>query len=166
MVVGSKESTGRVAGKAFRPPVKERLLRVATRLFARHGFEGTSVQDIVDAAGVTKGAMYHYYGSKDDLLYEVYHQLLTMQTSHLDEIVAGPGTAEERLRAAAVATGRLRTAPSPAWLPGPGCCRPPRPASRRLAVPREPHGADRGAGHAGPAMRGRPAELTARSLRA
>ncbi len=101
MVVKSKESTGRTSGKAARPPVKERLLRVATRLFARHGFEGTSVQDIVDAAGVTKGAMYHYYGSKDDLLYEVYHQLLTTQTSQLEEIAAGPGTAEERLRAAA-----------------------------------------------------------------
>jgi AcrR family transcriptional regulator len=81
--------------------VKERLLHVATRLFARHGFEGTSVQDIVDAAGVTKGAMYHYYGSKDDLLYEVYHQLLSMQTAHLEAIAAGPGTPEERLRAAA-----------------------------------------------------------------
>jgi|SRR5215470_19394628 AcrR family transcriptional regulator len=101
MVVRSKESTGRAGGKAARAPVKERLLHVATRLFARHGFEGTSVQDIVDAAGVTKGAMYHYYGSKDDLLYEVYHQVLTMQTSHLEEIAAGPGTAEERLRAAA-----------------------------------------------------------------
>jgi AcrR family transcriptional regulator len=102
MVLRSKESPGPAGSKAAaRPPVKERLLHVATRLFARHGFEGTSVQDIVDAAGVTKGAMYHYYGSKDDLLYEVYHQLLTMQTSHLDEIAAGPGTAEERLRAAA-----------------------------------------------------------------
>ena len=67
MVVRSKESTGRADGKAARPAVKERLLNVATRLFARHGFESTSVQDIVDAAGVTKGAMYHYYGSKDDL---------------------------------------------------------------------------------------------------
>ena len=102
MVLRSKESASRAAGKAARPPVKERLLHVATRLFARHGFEGTSVQDIVDAAGVTKGAMYHYYGSKDDLLYEVYHQVLTMQTSHLEEIAAGPGTPEERLRAAAV----------------------------------------------------------------
>lgn len=101
MVVRSKESAGRAAARAGRPPVKERLLRVATRLFARHGFEGTSVQDIVDAAGVTKGAMYHYYGSKDDLLYEVYHQLLTMQTEHLDQIAASPGTPEERLRAAA-----------------------------------------------------------------
>lgn len=101
MVVRSKEPAGRAAARAGRPAVKERLLHVATRLFARHGFEGTSVQDIVDAAGVTKGAMYHYYGSKDDLLYEVYHQLLTMQTEHLDQIAAGPGTPEERLRAAA-----------------------------------------------------------------
>jgi AcrR family transcriptional regulator len=103
MVVSSKEEpAAKTVGKASRPPVKERLLRVATRLFARHGFEGTSVQDIVDAAGVTKGAMYHYYDSKDDLLYEVYQKLLTMQTSQLEAIAAGPGTPEERLRAAAV----------------------------------------------------------------
>jgi AcrR family transcriptional regulator len=101
MAVRPKDSAGSARAGAPRP-VKERLLRVATRLFARHGFEGTSVQDIVDAAGVTKGAMYHYYGSKDDLLYEVYHQLLTMQTSRLTEIVKGQGSTEERLRAAAV----------------------------------------------------------------
>jgi AcrR family transcriptional regulator len=101
MAVRQKDSAGSGRAGSGRP-VKERLLRVATRLFARHGFEGTSVQDIVDAAGVTKGAMYHYYGSKDDLLYEVYHQLLTMQMSRLTDIVKGTGTAEERLRAAAI----------------------------------------------------------------
>lgn len=101
MAVRQKESAGSARAGTGRP-VKERLLRVATRLFARHGFEGTSVQDIVDAAGVTKGAMYHYYGSKDDLLYEVYHQLLTMQMSHLTDIAKGSGTPEERLRAAAI----------------------------------------------------------------
>jgi AcrR family transcriptional regulator len=100
MAVRQKDSAGTPRANAVRP-VKERLLRVATRLFARNGFEGTSVQDIVDAAGVTKGAMYHYYGSKDDLLYEVYHQLLTMQMTRLNEIVKSPGTPEERLRAAA-----------------------------------------------------------------
>jgi AcrR family transcriptional regulator len=101
MAVRQKDSAGGARPNAGRP-VKERLLRVATRLFARHGFEGTSVQDIVDAAGVTKGAMYHYYGSKDDLLYEVYHQLLTMQMSHLTDIAKGEGTPEERLRDAAI----------------------------------------------------------------
>jgi len=101
MAVRQKDSAGNSRAGAGRP-VKERLLRVATRLFARHGFEGTSVQDIVDAAGVTKGAMYHYYGSKDDLLYEVYHQLLTLQMSHLTDIAKGSGTPEERLREAAI----------------------------------------------------------------
>jgi AcrR family transcriptional regulator len=81
--------------------VRERLVTVATRLFAERGFESTSVQEIVEAAGVTKGAMYHYYGSKDDLLYEVYHRLLTMQTARMVAIADGGGTAEERLRRAA-----------------------------------------------------------------
>src|ERR1700685_3179555 len=101
MAVRQKDSAG--SGRAGSGlPVKERLMRVATRVSERHGFEGTSVQDIVDAAGVTKGAMYHYYGSKDDLLYEVYHQLLTLQTTRLGDIAKGSGTAEERLRAAAI----------------------------------------------------------------
>ena len=81
--------------------VPQRLLAVATRLFAEKGFEGTSVQEIVDTAGVTKGAMYHYFNSKDDLLYEIYHRLLAMQTTRLEQIAGGSGTVDERVRAAA-----------------------------------------------------------------
>jgi AcrR family transcriptional regulator len=80
----------------------ERLLAVATRLFAEKGFEATSVQEIVESAGVTKGAMYHYFASKDDLLFEIYHRLLMMQTRRLEQFAEGVGTAGERLRAAAV----------------------------------------------------------------
>jgi AcrR family transcriptional regulator len=82
-------------------PVQERLLAASVRLFAEQGFESTSVQEIVAAAGVTKGAMYHYFASKDDLLYEIYHRLLGLQTERLTTIADGPGTAEERVRAAA-----------------------------------------------------------------
>ncbi|WP_026406237.1 MULTISPECIES: TetR/AcrR family transcriptional regulator [Actinomadura] len=82
--------------------VPDRLLAEATRLFAEKGFADASVQEIVAAAGVTKGAMYHYFGSKDDLLYEIYHRLLALQMGRLERIADGPGTAAERLRAAAV----------------------------------------------------------------
>jgi AcrR family transcriptional regulator len=82
--------------------LRERLLTVATRLFAQKGFEATSVQEIVESAGVTKGAMYHYFASKDDLLFEIYHRLLMMQTRRLEQFADGKGTAGERLRAAAV----------------------------------------------------------------
>jgi AcrR family transcriptional regulator len=81
-------------------PLPERLLEAATRLFAENGYEQTSVQEIVAAAGVTKGAMYHYFAAKDDLLYEIYHRLLALQTERLERFAAGPGTPEERLRAA------------------------------------------------------------------
>jgi len=58
--------------------VKDAVRTAAVELFARDGFANTSVQQIVDAAGVTKGAMYHYFRSKDDLLFGIYEHLLTI----------------------------------------------------------------------------------------
>ena len=81
--------------------VPQRLLTVATRLFAEHGFEATSVQQIVNEAGVTKGAMYHYFGSKDDLLYEVYARLLRIQMARLENTADRAESTWNRLRAVA-----------------------------------------------------------------
>ncbi|WP_329193954.1 MULTISPECIES: TetR/AcrR family transcriptional regulator [unclassified Streptomyces] len=88
-------------GGARETPVPQRLLAVATRLFAERGYDRTSVQEIVEAAGVTKGALYHYFGSKDDLLHEVYARMLRLQQQRLDAIADSGAPVEERLRAAA-----------------------------------------------------------------
>lgn len=82
--------------------VVEDVTRAAVELFATRGYANTSVQQIVEAAGVTKGAMYHYFESKDDLLFGIYDSLLSLQKAHLDEIVARGGSTEEILRAACV----------------------------------------------------------------
>lgn len=79
----------------------QRLLTVATRLFAEKGFEKTSVQEIVAAAGVTKGAMYHYFAAKDDLLQEIYERLLRMQRERLEAIMADTQPVARRLHLAA-----------------------------------------------------------------
>ena len=71
--------------------VPERLVDAATRLFADRGFDRVAVQEIVDAAGVTKGAMYHYFGSKDDLLHEIYARVLRMQIERLEKFATGEG---------------------------------------------------------------------------
>ncbi|MDT0303873.1 TetR/AcrR family transcriptional regulator [Streptomonospora wellingtoniae] len=81
--------------------VPRRLLAVATRLFAEKGFDRTSVQEIVDAADVTKGAMYHYFDSKDDLLAEIYARVLRLQMSRLSEIARQEGPVAERVERAA-----------------------------------------------------------------
>ena len=82
-------------------PVPQRLLAAATRLFAEQGYDRTSVQEIVEAAGVTKGALYHYFGSKDDLLHEIYGRLLRLQQERLDVLAEDQAPVEQRLRAAA-----------------------------------------------------------------
>ncbi|MDT3397507.1 TetR/AcrR family transcriptional regulator [Streptomyces sp. B1866] len=82
-------------------PVPRRLLAAATRLFAESGYDRTSVQDIVAAAGVTKGALYHYFGSKDDLLHEIYGRVLRLQQERLDAFAAADAPVERRLREAA-----------------------------------------------------------------
>lgn len=81
--------------------VPERLLEVASRLFAARGFDGASVQDIVGAAGLTKGAMYHYFDSKDDLLHEIYARIIRPQRARLETIAGAPDAAVGRLRTAA-----------------------------------------------------------------
>jgi AcrR family transcriptional regulator len=66
----------------------ERIVVAAVRLFAAKGFDATTVQEVVDAASVTKGALYHYFESKDDLLFEIYRSLIGRQMADLDRIVS------------------------------------------------------------------------------
>lgn len=45
-----------------------RLLKCALELFAARGYDAVGVQEIVDAAGITKPTLYHYFGNKQGLL--------------------------------------------------------------------------------------------------
>ncbi|KAD3436368.1 TetR family transcriptional regulator [Arthrobacter yangruifuii] len=80
--------------------IKEELARTSVELFARQGYAKTSVQQIVDAAGVTKGALYHYFNSKDDLLFDIYDRILTLQHRNLTEIIGRNLPAVETMRLA------------------------------------------------------------------
>jgi AcrR family transcriptional regulator len=54
---------------------REALLNAARELFAEHGFAGTPREDIVERAGVTRGALHHHFGRKEDLFLAVFEQL-------------------------------------------------------------------------------------------
>ena len=43
------------------------LIEVATRLFAENGYEGTSIEAVLTAAGVSRGALYHHFAGKEAL---------------------------------------------------------------------------------------------------
>lgn len=58
-----------------RTTTRERILTVATIHFARDGYAGTSLEQVVADAGVTRGALYHHFADKRSLFRLVCHQL-------------------------------------------------------------------------------------------
>ncbi len=77
---------------------RERVLAAAEELFAEQGYDATSVQQVVTRAGVTKGALYHYFAAKEDLLFEIYNSLFTEQMAGLERIIAQRADAATTLR--------------------------------------------------------------------
>jgi AcrR family transcriptional regulator len=54
-----------------RDPLREQLLEAAARVFVEKGYAGTKVMDVVKEAGLSSGALYGRFNSKNDLLVEV-----------------------------------------------------------------------------------------------
>jgi AcrR family transcriptional regulator len=73
---------GTVAGVDDGAATRERILRVATELFATKGYHGTGVAEIGDRAGIKRAALYYHIGSKDELLYDVVR-------AHVEQSLAG-----------------------------------------------------------------------------
>ncbi|MFW2387249.1 MAG: TetR/AcrR family transcriptional regulator, partial [Polyangiales bacterium] len=60
------------AGRTERPAgTREAILAAAEELFAERGFAGTSVRDIVRVSGSSPPSLYHFFGSKENLLVEL-----------------------------------------------------------------------------------------------
>jgi AcrR family transcriptional regulator len=85
----------RARGEATR----EHLLAVAQKLFGELGYEHTSIEDILTAAGVTRGALYHHFASKTDLFDAVVEALLVQIARETDTAARDGETPLERLRA-------------------------------------------------------------------
>ncbi|HEY9782020.1 MAG TPA: TetR/AcrR family transcriptional regulator [Leptolyngbyaceae cyanobacterium] len=78
-----------------RPPQSEdssrdRILKAAQRLFARHGFDGTTTRDLAQAAGVAEGTLFRHFANKKAILVEVATQgwveILTDLLTELSEM--------------------------------------------------------------------------------
>jgi len=78
-------------------PVRERLARTALRLFAQRGYNGVSNREIVEACGLTKGAIYWYFESKEHLFRTVIAEALTGWERRVATAMAGAQTWDEQL---------------------------------------------------------------------
>ena len=64
----------RLTREQSREQTRERLLEAASEVFLRKGFVGTSVEEIAETAGYSKGAVYANFAGKDDLFLAVFGQ--------------------------------------------------------------------------------------------
>jgi len=67
---------------------REAIVEKASQLFAENGFLGTSVSQIADACGASKSLLYHYYPSKEDVLYAVMASHVDTLEEVVDDIAA------------------------------------------------------------------------------
>ncbi|WP_295525952.1 TetR/AcrR family transcriptional regulator [uncultured Pseudacidovorax sp.] len=75
---------------------KRAILEKAAALIARKGFDQATMMDVAKACNASKSHLYHYFPSKEDLLFAVVHEHIAQQTAELRAIVALPLPAEER----------------------------------------------------------------------
>ena len=75
------------------------LLEVARRLFAERGYAGTGTEEVVQQAGVTRGALYYHFRDKRDLFRAVVEDLQQELMQRIQEAAAAPDDPWERLRA-------------------------------------------------------------------
>ncbi len=61
---------------------KEHIITVASRLFLQKSYKEVTMKDIVDATGLSKGAFYYYFSSKEQLFFEVLDFFFTGVMSH------------------------------------------------------------------------------------
>ena len=80
---------------------RERVYRVALALLRKHGYERTTMRAIADAAGLSLGAAYHYFRSKDAIVMAYYEQSQREQEARARDAIAAAGPAfAARLEAA------------------------------------------------------------------
>jgi TetR/AcrR family transcriptional regulator len=77
--------------------VQARLMTSAIALFARKGYAATTVREIVEAAGVTKPALYYYFGSKEGIFLAMMGEALREFDAAAARALETEGSAEERI---------------------------------------------------------------------
>ncbi|MFW6692524.1 TetR/AcrR family transcriptional regulator [Streptomyces sp. MAR4 CNX-425] len=105
--------TGAQSGAKRDTYTPETLLAVAVEVFLERGYDGTSMEHLSRAAGISKSSIYHHVRGKEELLHRAVSRALDGLFGVLDEPPARTGRAVDRLEAVARGTTRVLMAELP-----------------------------------------------------
>src|SRR5688500_4010739 len=93
------------------------LLDAAFRTFAENGYRATRLEQVAEAAGVTKGTIYYYFRNKEDLFRQTIVRHRDLTHARLDDVMRGTGgSVASRLRAGLCEAWREAEGPNGALL--------------------------------------------------
>lgn len=103
-IAGTRMATSKSLAKfsSDLSPRKRQILEIAARLFAVHGYRGTSIRDIGREAGVLGGSLYHHIKSKEALFVELHDAALDMAADKIEAAIAEAQDSWDRLERACV----------------------------------------------------------------
>ena len=82
---------------------RDQLIEVATRLFTEHGYEDTSIEAVLSAAGVSRGALYHHFAGKEALFEAVVQAVSDRVVADLTPLILASKDPVDALQTAAQA---------------------------------------------------------------
>jgi AcrR family transcriptional regulator len=93
-------TSGRVGARVMPASSGDRrtsILEAATRRFAEHGFEATTVREIGDDVNILSGSLYHHFATKEEMLHEIVREPVQQMRDNALRIARAPVDAEQRL---------------------------------------------------------------------
>ena len=82
----------------IRQKSRAKIMEVALELFAQNGYHQTSISQIAKSAAISKGLMYNYFASKEELLTEIVMEAVQEFEKMSDTILKMPNPPEEKLK--------------------------------------------------------------------
>ncbi len=79
------------------PDTRDRIERAALALFAAKGVDATTTKDIAAAVGISEGAIYRHFRSKDELAWHLFSTHYFALAAAIDRVAAEPGSFEDRI---------------------------------------------------------------------
>jgi TetR/AcrR family transcriptional regulator, cholesterol catabolism regulator len=100
LIAVEKRGPGRPPSPELTDQRRQEIITTALRLFAERGYRATTMGDIAQTMGCTKGLLYHYFDSKAELAHQARVDAHDLMRGRLEEIVASDLCPSEKLREA------------------------------------------------------------------
>jgi AcrR family transcriptional regulator len=103
----ASDRTPKTRTRPTREQTRARLLRAASEVFATHGYDRASLDDVAAAAGLTKGAVYSSFASKDELFYALMRERIDERLALVAAAVQRQTTLQDTTRDAGAGLAEL-----------------------------------------------------------